>query len=67
MNQSAPRFNITTLETCDRDFLKAKSEMTLWEWEKGGYEALYLSCRKRLLNKQKEDESKIAKNKRTKK
>jgi len=61
------RFNITTLETCDHDFLKAKEEMTEWEWYQGGYQSLYNSCRNRLLKKQQENESKTKTNKGAKK
>jgi len=42
------RFNTTNMEKCIEDFNKAKEEMNLWEWEKGGYEALFNSCIKRI-------------------
>lgn len=59
------KFDVTTLETCERDFMAAKEIMSVWEWFRGGYLALYLSQKNRLLKAKENAESK--KNSRTKK
>ena len=41
-------FDVTSIERCEETFAKAKSEMGIWEWEKGGYESLYRSNMNRL-------------------
>mgnify|MGYP003459806209 FL=1 len=59
------KFDVTTLETLEVDFAKAKALMSEWEWHSGGYLALYLSQKNRLL-KAKEN-AELKKNSRTKK
>jgi len=61
------RFDVTTLETLERDFSKARETMTQWDWEYGGYEALYTSQKKRLLKEKETRDEIYRKNKRAKK
>ena len=53
-------FDVTTPETLERDFKLVKETCTDWEWETG-YLHLYNSCKKRLIKKQLEIESKSKK------
>ena len=47
-------FDVRTLEGLESSFERERKKMTPWEWEKGGYEALYASQKKRLIREQKE-------------
>lgn len=58
-------FDVTSIEGCIESFKKAKSEMGIWEWEKGGYESLYNSQMNRL--KREQEQKEIEQNKRKKK
>lgn len=64
------KFDITTLETLERDFQKAKEESYAtdegWTWLNCDIH-LYVTCKARLLKKLEEREQQINKNKRTKK
>lgn len=61
------RFDVTTLESLEIDFSKAKAQLSEWEWLHGGYLALYLSQKSRLLKEKEKREQQDSKNKRTKK
>lgn len=69
-NSIHPRFDITTLETLERDFAKAKAESyekdNGWTWLNIDIH-LYLSCKNRLLKQIEKSESETRKNKRAKK
>lgn len=61
------KFNVTTLETLESDFMDAKSKMSEWDWLHGGYLSLYLSNKNRLLKEKEKRDAEITKNKRAKK
>lgn len=61
------KFDVTTLESCERDFMAAKEVMSEWDWLHGGYLSLYLSQKNRLLREKEQREQQNAKNRRTKK
>ena len=58
------RFDVTNLDSLERDFAKAKLEVSEWEWIHG-YLPLYLSQKNRLLREKEKRE--LEQNKRTKK
>ena len=59
------KFDVNTLEGLEETFTEARKTLTDWEWHSGGYLALYLSQKNRLL-KAKEN-AELKKNSRTKK
>jgi len=61
------RFDVTTLESLERDFMDAKSKMSEWDWLHGGYLSLYLSNKNRLLKEKEKRDEIYRKNKRAKK
>lgn len=61
------KFDVTTLESCERDFMAAKEVMSEWDWLHGGYLSLYLSQKNRLLKEQEKKNAETSKNKRAKK
>ncbi len=61
------KFDATTLESLERDFMKAKEEMSEWDWLHGGYLSLYLSNKNRLLKEKEKRDEIYRKNKRAKK
>lgn len=51
------RFDVTTLDSLERDFAKARETMSEWDWLHGGYLSLYLSQKNRLLKEKEKRES----------
>jgi len=66
----AVKFDISTLETLERDFAKAKAESYAtddgWTWLNCDIH-LYNTCKNRLLKQQEKRDAEISKNKRAKK
>ena len=58
-------FDVTSIEGLDESFERERTKMTIWEWETGGYKALYNSNLKRL--KKEQEQKEIEQNKRKRK
>lgn len=61
------RFDVTTLESLERDFMAAKAVMDEWDWIHGGYLSLYLSNKNRLLKEKEVRDKEFLKNNKSKK
>lgn len=61
------KFDVTNLDSLERDFKIAREQMSDWDWYQGGYLSLYLSQKNRLLREKEQREQQTNKNKRAKK